>query len=53
MNSLLFNIILILLASVALTHFSTRVFSQYTRLTTLELLFGTQIECLKIFSWAF
>ncbi|CAD8086320.1 unnamed protein product [Paramecium primaurelia] len=53
MNSFLFNIVLILISSVALCHFSTCVFSQYTRLTTVDLLFGTQIKYLKIFSWAF
>lgn len=53
MNSFLFNIMLILFASVALTHFSTSVFSQYTRLTTVELLFGTQIRYLVMFKWAF
>ncbi|KAM3140194.1 hypothetical protein pb186bvf_007747 [Paramecium bursaria] len=53
MNSFLFNIALILLSSVALTHFSTIVFSQYTRFTTIGLMFGIQIKHLVMMSWAF
>lgn len=53
MNSFLFNIVLILFSSVAVIHFSTSCFSEYTRLTTIQNLFGIQIKYLVLLSWAF
>jgi LMBR1 domain-containing protein 1 len=52
MNSFLFNIVLILYSSVAVTHFSTTCFSQYLRHTTIAHLFGIQVRYLTMLSWA-
>jgi LMBR1 domain-containing protein 1 len=51
MNTFLFNVSLILIASVAVTQFCTKAFAQYVRLSTIDcnpnslklVLFGTQI----------
>jgi len=49
MNSFLFNLWLILTTSVAMVHFLTDTFSQYTRLTSVSYLFGTQVKYMKFF----
>eukprot|EP01015_Nassula_variabilis_P016371 TRINITY_DN2509_c0_g2_i1.p3 TRINITY_DN2509_c0_g2~~TRINITY_DN2509_c0_g2_i1.p3 ORF type:complete len:101 (-),score=6.10 TRINITY_DN2509_c0_g2_i1:100-402(-) len=53
MNSFLFNVMLILLSSVSVTQFVAQAFSQYTRLTTIDLIFGTQIRYMKFFRFFF
>ena len=53
MNSFLFNVMLILISSTAVTQFCARAFSQYTRLSTADLIFGQQIKYLKCFKWIF
>jgi LMBR1 domain-containing protein 1 len=51
MNSFLFNVILILLAAVSVTQFCASAFSQYARLSAIDLIFGTQIKYLRFFTW--
>ena len=53
MNSFLFNIIIILLSSVALTHFCTYAFSQYVRLSSLDFIFNVQIKNMKFYKYFF
>lgn len=46
MNSFLFNISLILICSVALTNFSANAFSQYMRMSSIDMIFGIQVKYL-------
>eukprot|EP00357_Protocruzia_adherens_P006001 CAMPEP_0115005264 /NCGR_PEP_ID=MMETSP0216-20121206/19751_1 /TAXON_ID=223996 /ORGANISM="Protocruzia adherens, Strain Boccale" /LENGTH=499 /DNA_ID=CAMNT_0002371523 /DNA_START=100 /DNA_END=1599 /DNA_ORIENTATION=+ len=50
LNSFLFNVMLILICSVAITQFCYNCFSYYARLTSADLLFGAQIKYLKFFN---
>lgn len=49
MNSFLFNINLILLSSISVTHFCTTAFREYVTMTDIDLIFGTQVKYLKFF----
>ena len=51
MNSFLFNVLLILLTAVSCVQFCSTAFSMYTRLTTVELMFGMQIKYLRFFKY--
>ncbi|CAG9321253.1 unnamed protein product [Blepharisma stoltei] len=51
MNSMLFNTILILFASVAVTLFATNSFAMYTRLSDINNMFGIQIKYLEFFKY--
>eukprot|EP01016_Furgasonia_blochmanni_P033063 TRINITY_DN3424_c0_g2_i4.p1 TRINITY_DN3424_c0_g2~~TRINITY_DN3424_c0_g2_i4.p1 ORF type:complete len:483 (+),score=109.01 TRINITY_DN3424_c0_g2_i4:66-1514(+) len=53
MNSFLFNVLMILLTSVSVTQFCASSFSQYTRLTSIDLIFGTQVKYMRFFSFFF
>jgi LMBR1 domain-containing protein 1 len=48
-NSFLFNINLILITSVSVTQFCAKAFREYTTMTDIDLIFGTQIRYLKFF----
>jgi LMBR1 domain-containing protein 1 len=49
MNSFLFNINLILLSSISVTHFCAQAFKEYVSMTDVDLIFGTQIKYLRFF----
>jgi LMBR1 domain-containing protein 1 len=49
MNSFLFNINLILLSSISVTHFCALAFKEYVSMTDIDLIFGTQIKYLRFF----
>ena len=51
MNSFLFNVNLILLASVSVTQFCAGAFREYASMTDIDLIFGTQIRYLKFFAY--
>lgn len=51
MNSFLFNVLLIMLTAVSCVQFCSSAFSLYTRLTTVELLFGMQIKYLRFYKY--
>jgi len=51
MNAFLFNVWLIIVSSIACIEFVTNAFSQYVRLTTVEMLFGVQIKYLKFYNF--
>jgi len=51
MNSFLFNVNLILICSVAVCQFCSSAFSQYARLTDIDMMFNTQIRYLRFFTW--
>jgi len=51
MNSVLFNLNLILMASVAVTLYSANAFSMFTRLTDINNMFGIQVRYLEFFSY--
>lgn len=53
MNSFMFNIILLLLCATSVTQFCSYAFSQYTRLTSIQLIFGSQVKYLRFFRWFF
>ncbi|CAD8143814.1 unnamed protein product [Paramecium octaurelia] len=53
MNTFLFNVQLMLICSVAVTQFCTKAFSQYIRLSTLNMLFSTQIQYLRFFTYLY
>ena len=44
MNSMLFNVLLLLVTSVSVVQFCTRAFASYARLTAADMLFGVQVE---------
>jgi LMBR1 domain-containing protein 1 len=44
MNSMLFNVLLLLTTSVSVVQFCTRAFASYARLTAADMLFGVQVE---------
>ena len=43
MNSMLFNVLLLLTTSVSVVQFCTRAFASYARLTAADMLFGVQV----------
>eukprot|EP00164_Ancoracysta_twista_P001856 GFYU01002440.1.p1 GENE.GFYU01002440.1~~GFYU01002440.1.p1 ORF type:complete len:480 (-),score=160.37 GFYU01002440.1:238-1677(-) len=55
MNSFLFNCALIMICTLSVVHFCTDAFNLYTRLTAMDMFFGTQIRNLKFFKyfWSF
>lgn len=53
MNSFLFNIMLVLIASVSVTQFCSTAFQDYASMTDIDLIFSTQVKYLKFFSYFF
>ncbi len=53
MNSFLFNVSLILLASVSVTQFCSASFRDYVTMTDIDLIFTTQIRYLRFFAYFF
>jgi len=51
MNSFLFNILIILLASVSVTQFCSYSFREYAAMSDLDLIFSMQIKYLRFFNW--
>lgn len=51
MNSMIFNTIMILFCSVAVTLFATNSFSMYTRLSDINNIFGIQVKYLQFFRY--
>lgn len=51
MNSMIFNVMLLLLCSVAVTLFCNNALSMYTRLTSINSMFGVQIRYLTFFRY--
>ena len=53
MNSILFNVLLVMLTSVSVIQFSIRAFGEYTSMTDADIIFNTQIKYLTFFSFFF
>jgi LMBR1 domain-containing protein 1 len=53
MNSFLFNLSLILMATIPVVQFSSQAFADYARLTEIENMFGAQIKHLVFFKYFF
>ena len=53
MNSILFNVMLIMLTSVSVIQFSIRAFGEYTSLTDADIIFNTQIKYLTFYRFFF
>ena len=53
MNSMLFNVLLLLLTSVSVVQFCTRAFATYARLTAADMLFSVQVENLMFLNFFF
>ena len=53
MNSILFNVMLIMITSVSVIQFSIRAFGEYTSLTDADIIFNTQIKYLTFYSLFF
>ncbi len=53
MNSFLFNVLMVLICSVAVTQFCANSFAEYARLTEISMIFGTQIRYLRFFKYFF
>ena len=53
MNSILFNVSLVMLTSVSVIQFSIRAFGEYTSLTDADIIFNTQIKYLTFYSFFF
>ena len=53
MNSLLFNVLLLLLCSISIVQFAASAFSSYARLTAADMIFVQQIRNLLFFQWFF
>merc|ERR1739838_565136 len=51
MNSMMFNVMLLLLTSVSIVQFCAVAFASYARLTAIDMLFGIQVQNLKFFQW--
>mmetsp|Transcript_10640 Transcript_10640/g.20578 ORF Transcript_10640/g.20578 Transcript_10640/m.20578 type:complete len:512 (-) Transcript_10640:1610-3145(-) len=51
MNSMIFNVMLLLLSSVAVTLFASNALSMYTRLTAINTMFGVQVRYLTFFRY--
>ena len=53
MNSILFNVMLIMLTSVSVIQFSIRAFGEYTSLTDADIIFNTQVKYLSFYRYFF
>ena len=53
MNSILFNVMLVMLTSVSVVQTSIRAFGEYTNLTEADIIFNTQIKNLNYYSYFF
>ena len=53
MNSILFNVMLVMLTSVSVIQFSIRSFGEYTSLTEADIIFNTQIKYLSFYGFFF
>ena len=53
MNSILFNVLLIMLTSVSVIQFSIRAFGEYTSMTDADIIFNTQIKYLTFYRFFF
>ena len=53
MNSILFNVMLVMITSVSVIQFSIRAFGEYTSLTEADIIFNTQIKYLSFYSFFF
>lgn len=53
MNSFLFNVTILMIASLAVCHFLAEAFSNYMRLTKLGLLFSIMVKNLNFFKFFF
>ena len=53
MNSILFNVSLVMLTSVSVIQFSIRAFGEYTSLTDADIIFNTQIKYLTFYRFFF
>ena len=53
MNSILFNVMLVMLTSVSVIQFSIRAFGEYTSLTDADIIFNTQIKYLSFYRFFF
>ena len=53
MNSILFNVSLVMLTSVSVIQFSIRAFGEYTSLTDADIIFNTQIKYLTFYNFFF
>lgn len=53
MNSILFNVMVIMLSSVSVNQFCVKCFGEYTAMTDIDLIFGTQIKYLMFFQYFF
>ncbi len=53
MNSILFNVMLIMITSVSVIQFSIRAFGEYTSLTDADIIFNTQIKYLSFYGFFF
>jgi LMBR1 domain-containing protein 1 len=53
MNSMLFNVLLLLISCVSVVQFCTRAFASYARLTAADMLFGVQVENLTGLNYFF
>ena len=53
MNSILFNVMLVMITSVSVIQFSIRAFGEYTSLTDADIIFNTQIKYLSFYGFFF
>ena len=53
MNSILFNVMLVMLTSVSVIQFSIRAFGEYTSMTDADIIFNTQIKYLSFYEFFF
>ena len=53
MNSILFNVLLVMLTSVSVIQFSIRAFGEYTSMTDADIIFNTQIKNLTFYKFFF
>ena len=53
MNSILFNVLLVMLTSVSVIQFSIKAFGEYTSMTDADIIFNTQIKYLTFYSFFF
>ena len=53
MNSILFNVLLVMLTSVSVIQFSIKAFGEYTAMTDADLIFNAQIKYMTFYSFFF
>eukprot|EP00928_Gymnodinium_smaydae_P021170 TRINITY_DN18239_c1_g1_i1.p1 TRINITY_DN18239_c1_g1~~TRINITY_DN18239_c1_g1_i1.p1 ORF type:complete len:520 (+),score=100.96 TRINITY_DN18239_c1_g1_i1:122-1681(+) len=53
LNSILFNVEMVLLCSAAVVQFAQQAFADYARLTSADVIFAAQIKYLRFYSWFF